>query len=85
MNELRQELIIFILCFQFMFCLIQLIQMIYQRWSYFTDYTNYFELGVYISTIVYVGADFDLSFVDKSLTGQRYCFKQSLVSLYQWI
>ena len=50
--------------------------MIYQRLSYFTDYTNYFEVTMYVATVIYVSADFDLSFVTESdvLSGARYDF-----------
>ena len=38
-----------------------------------TDYTNYFEVTMYVATVIYVSTDFDLSFVTDSgiLTGAR--------------
>ncbi|XP_028414471.1 transient receptor potential cation channel subfamily A member 1 homolog isoform X2 [Dendronephthya gigantea] len=46
--------------------LFELFQFLYQRWHYVTDYTNYFEVTMYVATVAYISADFDLSFVTES-------------------
>ena len=53
--------------------------MVYQRLEYFTDYTNFFEVTMYLATLVYVVADFDLSFVageSSIFTGARYIYSR---------
>ena len=52
--------------------------MVYERMEYVTDYTNYIEVGLYVSTIIYVASDFDLSFVtgDTFLSGARYTYSR---------
>ena len=44
--------------------------MVYQRFDYLLDYTNYFEVGMYVSTILYVAAD--LNFSSDAIAGERY-------------